>query len=267
MPQTDQEVINIVIAGTGMLLLLAVFIIGFLFLYQRRHNKYHMEQEQLKAAFSQELLKTQIEMQEQTLNYVSREIHDNITQVLSFVKLNLAFTANLTDADRTHKIDESRKLVAQAIGDLRDLSKSLSFEHIAQLGLVKTIAIEADRINKSSIMEAVMDVEGQPFSLGDERELVFFRIFQETLNNALKHAGASQFKISMRYDDNAFNLTIADNGAGFDYDALTVGGSGLRNMQNRASLVGAVAKISSSPGKGCYVSIDVNPISKETTIA
>ncbi|MBD1363382.1 sensor histidine kinase [Mucilaginibacter sp. ZT4R22] len=264
MPQPDQEIINIVIAGTGMLLSLAVFIIGFLFLYQRRHNKYHMEQEQLKAAFSQELLKTQIEMQEQTLHYVSQEIHDNITQVLSFVKLNLALTGNLNETDKAHKIDESRKLVAQAIGDLRDLSKSLSFEHIAQLGLVKTIAIEVDRINKSSIMDAVMDIEGQSFGLGDERELVIFRIFQEALNNALKHAGARQFKINLKYTETSFRLTIADDGAGFSIDALTTGGSGLRNMQNRASLIGGVADISSQPGKGCTITITIDPIAKHT---
>lgn len=258
----SQQLIVIIISGTIMLLLLGMFIISFLFFYQRKHNTHITEKEQQQAAFRQELLKTQIEMQEQTLNYVSREIHDNVTQVLSFVKLNLAFTSNLAEAERTHKIDESRKLVSQAIGDLRDLSKSLSFEHIAQLGLVKTIAIEVERINKSGIMEAVMDVEGQPIGLGDERELVFFRIFQEALNNALKHAGASRFKIGMRYDANSFNLTIADDGAGFDYAALKEGGSGLRNMQNRAALVGAVAKISSEPGKGCCIVLDIVSLAK-----
>ncbi|MEO7215070.1 sensor histidine kinase [Mucilaginibacter sp.] len=264
MPQPDQGIISVIVAGTVILLLLAIFIIGFLFLYQRRHNKYHMEQEQLKAAFSQELLKTQIEMQEQTLHYVSQEIHDNITQVLSFVKLNLALTGNLNETDKAHKIDESRKLVAQAIGDLRDLSKSLSFEHIAQLGLVKTITIEVERINKSSIMDAVMDVNGQAFSLGDERELVIFRIFQEALNNALKHAGAKQFKINLKYTENSFQITIADDGAGFSIDNLTTGGSGLRNMQNRAALIGGVANISSEPGKGCAITIIIEPIAQHS---
>jgi signal transduction histidine kinase len=262
--ENDESVVVIIIAGTIILLLLGIFIIGFLFFYQRKHNNHITEQEQLKAAFNQELLKTQIEMQEQTLNYVSREIHDNITQVLSFVKLNLALTGNITEEQRASKIDESRKLVSQAITDLRDLSKSLSFEHIAQLGLAKTIGIEVDRINKSGFMEATIDVEGQAFALGDERELVIFRIFQEALNNALKHAGASQFKIALQYSAHLFNLTIADNGAGFAVEGLKNGGSGLRNMQNRAALIGAVATISSEPGKGCCITISIDPLLQQT---
>nr|WP_294948035.1 ATP-binding protein [uncultured Mucilaginibacter sp.] len=256
--ENDESVVVIIIAGTIILLLLGIFIIGFLFFYQRKHNNHITEQEQLKAAFSQELLKTQIEMQEQTLNYVSREIHDNITQVLSFVKLNLALTGNITEEQRASKVDESRKLVSQAITDLRDLSKSLSFEHIAQLGLAKTIGIEADRINKSGIMESTLEVQGPVFALGDERELVIFRIFQEALNNTLKHAGAKQFKINLMYSPELFTLIVADDGAGFSYDALAAGGSGLRNMQNRAALIGGAATISSQPGKGCSTTISIN---------
>lgn len=267
MPQTDQGIISIVIAGTVVLLLLVIFIIGFLFLYQGRHNKYHLEQEHLKSTFSQELLKAQIEMQEQTLNYVSREIHDNITQVLSFVKLNLAMKGNISETQKETKIDESRKLVAQAITDLRDLSKSLSFEHIAQLGLVKTINIEVERLNKSSIMDASITVDGQVVALGDERELVLFRIFQEALNNSLKHSGANQFKIGLHYSPHLFNLTIADNGAGFAYDASQNGGSGLRNMQNRAALIGGAANISSAPGKGCCITITIDPLLQQQSYA
>ncbi|AMR31111.1 hypothetical protein A0256_06570 [Mucilaginibacter sp. PAMC 26640] len=264
MLQENQQSIVIVIVGTIMLLLLGLFIIGFLFFYQRKHNGHIAEQEHLKSVFQQELLKTQIEMQEQTLNYVSREIHDNITQVLSFVKLNLAMAGNITESQRAIKVDESRKLVSQAITDLRDLSKSLSFEHIAQLGLAKTITVEVDRLNKSSIMEASITVDGQVIALGDERELVLFRIFQEALNNSLKHSGAKQFKIGLQYSPHLFNLTIADNGAGFAYNALENGGSGLRNMQNRAALIGGVAKISSEPGKGCCITITIDPLLQQS---
>lgn len=259
-PENEQLII-IIIAGTVMLLLLGMFIISFLFFYQRKHNTHITEKEQQQAAFKQELLKTQIEMQEQTLHYVSQEIHDNITQVLSFVKMNLALTGNLSETARTNKIDESRKLVSQAITDLRDLSKSLSFEHIAQLGLVKTIGIEVDRLNKSSIMASSMDVQGNPFSLGSERELVLFRIFQEALNNALKHARAKEFKISIAYKPDAFTLVVADDGAGFEMNELRAGGSGLRNMQNRAALVGAAATIHSEPGKGCAITVSIAALS------
>jgi signal transduction histidine kinase len=80
-------------------------------------------------------------------------------------------------------------LVAQVINDLRDLSKSLSYEHIIQLGLVQTMEIEAGRINKSGIIKVELAIGGDAHNLGEERELVLFRIFQEALNNALKHSG------------------------------------------------------------------------------
>jgi signal transduction histidine kinase len=256
----DEEVIVLIIAGTIMLLLLGIFIISFLFFYQKKHNQHSIDKEQLQARFQQELLKTQVEMQEQTLNHISREIHDNVTQVLSFVKLNLAIPARATPEQAELKISESRNLVAQVINDLRDLSKSLSYEHIVQLGLVQTIEIETGRINKSGIIDIELAIGGDARNLGEERELVLFRIFQEALNNALKHSGAKQLKISLDYFDHLFNLTIQDNGVGFLPDTLSNGGSGLRNIVNRAALIGADAVIDSTPGKGCRIKITIDPL-------
>jgi signal transduction histidine kinase len=260
----DEEVIVLIIAGTIMLLLLGIFIISFLFFYQKKHNQNAIDKEQLQARFQQELLKTQVEMQEQTLNHISREIHDNVTQVLSFVKLNLAIPAKASPEQAEQKISESRNLVAQVINDLRDLSKSLSYEHITQLGLVQTMEIEAGRINKSGIMNVKLAIGGDARNLGEERELVLFRVFQEALNNALKHSGANQLKISLDYFDHLFNLTIQDNGVGFPADTLNNSGSGLRNIVNRAALIGADAVIDSAPGKGCCIKITIDPLTQYT---
>jgi signal transduction histidine kinase len=264
MYKQDDSFIALIIAGTIMLLLLGIFIISFLLLYQKKHNQHFIDQEQLKSHFQQELLKTQVEMQEQTLNHISREIHDNVTQVLSFVKLNLAIPAKATPEQAEQKISESRNLVAQVINDLRDLSKSLSYEHIMQLGLVQTIEIEAGRVNKSGIIKVDLAIGGDARNLGEQRELVLFRIFQEALNNALKHSGAKQLKISLDYFDHLFNLTIQDNGVGFPAHSLNKSGSGLRNIVNRAALIGADAVIDSAPGKGCCIKITIDPLTQYT---
>ncbi len=102
-------------------------IIYFVVLYRNRQLKNKKEQDELQANFRQELLKTQLEVQEQTLNYISSEIHDNVTQVLSFVKLTLAGIASSSEGEKKAKINETRELVAQTITDLRDLSKKLKF--------------------------------------------------------------------------------------------------------------------------------------------
>ncbi|RYZ99794.1 MAG: sensor histidine kinase [Sphingobacteriaceae bacterium] len=262
MLQQDEEGIILIIAGTIMLLMLGMFIISFLFFYQKKHNAHLSEKSQLQAKFDQEMLKAQLEIQEQTLTYISREIHDNIGQVLSFVKLSLA-SAKTPDEKQNHKkIDENRELISQAINDLRDLSKSLSFERIKSLGLETAIESELERVNKSGLVKANLNVIGQTYKLGVERELVLFRIFQEGLNNALKHAHARNLYITLNYTADLFTLTIDDDGAGFSVrDKLKDnGGSGLKNMDSRAALIGGSATIDSTPGKGCCIKITIDPI-------
>jgi len=258
MSSEDQLIIPIIIAGTAMLLMLGMFIVGFLFFYQRKHNNHLTEKESLKAAFDKELLKTRIEIQEDTLSHISREIHDNITQVLSFVKLNLSMI-DQPDEDIKSKLTESRELVAQTINDLRNLSKSMSFEQIEIMGLVKTIEIEAERVNKSGLIIIEIIVEGEVFSLGEQYELVLFRIFQEALNNTLKYSAAKHLKINLQYSIKLFNLTLTDDGVGFSVDEIgNNSGAGLRNMRNRAALIGAEAHIISARGEGCSIKISLN---------
>jgi signal transduction histidine kinase len=87
-----------------------------------------------------------------------------------------------------------------------------------------------------------MQVSGPPYSLGEQRELVLFRIFQESLNNALKYSHALNFSINLLYAEDLFNLTIADDGIGFSTEIPSKkSGAGLKNMESRAALIGAAA--------------------------
>ncbi|HEX8020834.1 sensor histidine kinase [Mucilaginibacter sp.] len=257
----EEQVILVIIAGSALMLLLGVFIISFMLIYQKKQNKNLLERENLKASFKQEMLKTQIEIQEQTLNDISREIHDNITQVLSFVKLNLGLLNNSLDDEKKARVNENRELVSQTINDLRNLSKSMSFEHISSYGLIKTLETETERLTRSGIINVAFEVDGDVYSLGEQRELVIFRIFQEAVNNTLKYAKAANLKISLYYTAQMFNLLIEDDGAGFNTEKVdSKGGSGLRNIENRAALVGADVVITSSPGKGCQIKLSFNPL-------
>ena len=255
-----------IILITLIFLIAPAFLLIYVFIYNQRKKRHIEEKQHLQSTFQKELLKTQIEVQEQTLSNISREIHDNISQVLSFVKLNLGMIDG-AGADTKAKIAESRELVAQTINDLRNLSKSMSFEHIAQLGLIKTLEIEAARINNSGIISVELLIAGDPYPLGEERELVLFRIFQESMNNTLKHAAAKHLKINLQYSEQLFNLTLEDDGAGFEpeLEQENNAGSGLKNMQSRAALIGAVAQINSSPGNGCTVMVTLNPFKQAYT--
>ncbi|HTD40280.1 MAG TPA: ATP-binding protein, partial [Mucilaginibacter sp.] len=96
------------------------------------------------------------------------------------------------------------------------------------------------------------------------RELVLFRIFQETLNNTLKHAGAKHLKIMLQYHPDLLNLTLEDDGSGFSSEAIdNKSGSGLRNIENRAAMIGGTATIKSCPGKGCRITVVLNPLKQQ----
>lgn len=258
MQQDSGAIEAAIIAISTIFLILATFIVMIMLVYRKRRNSHIIEKINIQANFQQEILKAQLEMQEQTLNRLSREMHDNISQVLSFVKMTLGRATNLNDHEKQQKIDQSRELISQAVADLRDLSKSISFEHIKSLGLVKTINAEVDRLNKSGLVKASLNIEGNERHLGDDRELVIFRIIQEGINNTLKYAEASHLQIALQYSDQIFNLSLLDDGKGFPVDAHREGGSGLRNIRNRANLIGAAAVISSEPGKGCQIKVTLN---------
>jgi signal transduction histidine kinase len=260
----NENVRIVVLLTAALFAFITGFIIYFVVLYRNKQLKNKKEQDKLQAEFRQELLKTQLEVQEQTLNYVSAEIHDNITQILSFVKLTLGNIALGIEDDKKAKVNETRELVAQTITDLRDLSKSMSFEYIASQGLIRTIEKEVERVNKSGLLNVNLEQEGSSYPLGEQRELVLFRIFQETLNNTLKHAGARHLKIMLQYQADLFNLTLEDDGSGFSAETLdNKSGSGLRNIENRAAMIGGRATINSFPGKGCRIKVFLNPLKQQ----
>ncbi len=248
-----------IIAVMIILLVLGAFIAMVLLVARKRKSSHIIEMISTRSVLHEELLKAQIEVQEQTLSHISSEIHDNISQVLSFVKLNMAMITSADEKHKNERIIENRELVSQVLSDLRELSRRLTFESITRLGLEKTIETEIKKINKDGLINAALLVEGKRYPLGRQRELMLFRIFQEGLNNTIKHAGAGHLKITLQYVPEMFTLTLEDDGCGFLIEALDkIEGSGLKNIKNRAVLIGAVAIINSAPGKGCYIKVSLN---------
>jgi signal transduction histidine kinase len=236
-------------------MMIEVVTISFGFIYTYRKEKEHSKQ--LENNYKQELNKAQLEIQEQTFKNIGQEIHDNIGQVLSLAKLNV----NTMDCSKPTQLKERiisiSELLSKAIQDLRDLSKSLHTDCISEMGLVKAIQYECELIKKISDYDAMLHVHGKPYSLPQQQELILFRIFQEVVNNTIKHAKASIITVHVYYQQNDFIMDIADNGTGFNIFNLDENkqGIGIRNMQNRARLIGAEYKMESAIGKGTTVII------------
>lgn len=250
------DFVILAITTTCVFVILAIFVILFLFLFQKKQVENRQEKATLKNQYDQEILTSQIEVQNTTLQYIGRELHDNIGQLLSVARINLNVLEEVTgETENGDFIRQTNELVEQSIHELRALSKSLDGNFVHDFGLQQSIAHELQRIKKTKKFETELTLNGEKYTLGYEREIVLFRIVQETLNNALKHSKAKNVEINITYLPNNFTLTIADNGKGFDFEAvmkneLNQSGAGLRNIKRRATLINFDCEINSQINQG-----------------
>lgn len=245
---TSSEVFIAVITGTALLLLLVVFIVLFLFIYQKKKFTHLQEKEQMRDSYDRELLRVQLEVQEQTFQQISRDIHDNVGQVLAVVRLYLKGMSDQPLENQSKRLVETDNLVGQAINDLRNFSHSLSNEHLQATGLCAGLRVAVERISNAGNLKAQFVMTGNEVSIDPEKELILFRMCQELMANVIRHSNAQNLKIEMNSSLNSIDLLIQDDGRGFD--PLLKNGNGLRNLRRRAELIGATFEIQSSPEKG-----------------
>ena len=257
MYNTSIQGIIILIAGISILLLLFIsFIITMVYKYQQKQNAYLKDIEALKTSHENTLLLSQLEIQEQTFQNISREIHDNIGQKLTLAKLYLN-TLSYQDGNKTvTQVNDTVNIMSEAINDLSNISRSLSSEIILNNGLIKALEFETLQLEKPGKYTIHFSVRGNPVFLKTDTELVLFRIAQEALNNIVKHAGASQIDISLNYDHNLLAMTITDNGRGFD-TGLPLTGTGIQNIKKRVAILKGCFYISSGKESGTEIKIEI----------
>ena len=154
----------------------------------------------MQSLFQNELLQTQLEIQEQTLKTISEEIHDNVGQVLSLAKLNL----NTFEINPEKKLTDTKQLISKAINDLRDLSRSMHGDRIAELGLQQSVADEFQILENSGEFKTHLKITGELYKLPPQKEMVLFRIVQEALNNCIKYSKAKNIILELNYAADSF---------------------------------------------------------------
>jgi len=204
-----------------------------------------------------ELYNNQQKIQEQTLNHVSQEIHDNVGQMLSLVKiqLNLAAQKNNTPNEL---IAEAQENIGRAMMDLRDLAKGMSSERIRVLGLVGSVEQEAERIRRTGSCLISIECKGAVVQLEHQKETILFRVIQECLQYTLKQSRATEILLSFNYIDQYLHINIKDNGKGFLVSRENnLIGKGLLNIHHRIQLMNGKIIIQSEPGIGTNLHIEV----------
>ena len=255
--QESVQIVTIVLIGTLLLLVLAAFVVISLLVYQRSQHRHHKEVTALKNAYERELLTANLETKEETLSTVAQELHDNIGQILSLVKLNLHTMSQHNDGFAGGKLANAKDLLSKAISDLRGLSKTLNTDYLMQQDLPEAIQQSIVQLRKTGMIDATITVSGDEKSLAPQKRLIAYRIYQEAINNVIKHAHASRLDVRLDYDENAVRLSLVDNGNGFDLSnsKSNPAGTGVMNMQHRAKLIGSTFQIESSPNSGTRVAL------------
>ena len=264
MQNTDTEVYFVIVVGITLALLLVGFIVTILFLYQRRQHRQEQELARLKDEYQNELLQSQLEIKEATFKTIAQELHDNIGQMLSVVKFSLATLSIKKDHPDFESVHESREMLNKAIFDLSDITKSMHTDRITKIGLVEAIKYELQMLQKMKLFETSFDSSEDHFHFDEQKEIFLFRMFQEIMNNIIKHAKAKLVEVKIESpDEQKFRLVIRDDGVGFNLVEKQVttsasAGVGLKSIVNRAKLIGASVKIDSAVGRGSSFTVELS---------
>lgn len=244
------DVVLTVLVSTLLILLLVAGVIITMILANRRHVHQEVKMAQMQVEYEKELRTVENEVQEQVLTNVARELHDNIGQLLTLIRLQLE-QEKLDNDEIAHKLAAADNTLSETIDQVRMLSHSLNTDYLETQGLNYAIEKEVDRLSKLRKLKVHWHSDGAEPSFDKGKRIMIFRMLQEVINNTLKHSGAKNISIALQATG-GFALEIKDDGRGFDKEQVlaTGKGSGLTNLQKRTKLAGLSLNITSAIGKG-----------------
>ncbi len=220
-----------------------------------------LAKEQLHAfAHQLELLSRRLlTTQEAERRHIARELHDEIGQLLTVIKLDLQSALRQPGVQSAAPaLNDSIDTIDQLVGKVRDLSLNLRPSMLDDLGLIPALRWYTQRQAKHLGLAIDLHLPNAAPRPPAEMETACFRIIQEALTNAARHAQATQVTVSVSISPQYAELTVRDNGVGFDvsstqHSAIAGGGFGLLGMQERAQLVGGALQLTSTPGVGTCI--------------
>jgi len=236
-------------------LIVSTVLVLFFTMFQKRKNQLLLDKVEQQQKFDEELVKTQQEIQEETLKHIGRELHDNIGQmlVMSTMQMNAALTAVNNEAKT--KVSSAAETLKSTLEEVRALSRSLNSDVIFNLGFDATVKNEIQRLNKTGLIESSVTITGEKVNFENKKdEIILFRILQEFSSNTLKYAEAEHLQVTIAYQVDYLDIKVEDDGIGFNM-ATAEKGSGLINMEKRAELLSAKFRFESESEKGTVLNL------------
>lgn len=256
---------NALIAGSIVLLLL--FVASGIYFIQRNRIAKKNEQiarEEMSGILKEQEIKTynaMIEGQEEERKRIATDLHDRLGSMLSTVKLLFSALDEKIDKNQTENQTQYSKatgLLDEAVLEVRRISHNLSTGMVSTFGLVAALEELCESIDNSKLIKCKLLCFGMNERLDQQTEIGLFRIVQELVNNALKHAKAKQLTIQLNRTEDSLNLTVEDDGIGFDMEQKKAGeGMGLKNLEARAAKLKGVYQVDSKPGRGTISIVEI----------
>lgn len=214
--------------------------------------------------YDRKLTKQIILAQERERERIGYELHDNINQILTSVKLYLEMAIHQPEVKKD-LLPRAMQFVMNCISEIRNISRTLSAPTLGTQSLIDSIKALVETVESSSRMAVSFTYVDYHTQVAKDQKLAIYRILQEVLNNIIKHAGAKRVDINLSQTEEITELTICDNGKGFDASVKS-DGIGLNNIQSRIKVFGGDLFIDSKAGQGCRITVKL-PIKAEDSIS
>jgi two-component system NarL family sensor kinase len=251
----------VIAIGTAVLLVMAVFIIIFVAYYQQKQAKQQLAYKELQAQHRRDLMAATFRGQEEERKRLAEDMHDGIGTMLSVTKMSLNQLERQVGGDMqtSFLFQKTRSMIDETMTNVRRISRNLVPTTLERFGLLAALEELADRATDDDVeVELIYPEPVIPFS--PALELMLYRIAQELVNNAIRHARAKRISIQVYSVEREARLSVIDDGVGFDFDRVMEnkqGGLGLRNIESRLSVVNGHVTFDVAPGRGSQIHVQV----------
>ncbi|SDC58691.1 tetratricopeptide repeat-containing sensor histidine kinase [Niabella drilacis] len=246
--------------------LIALLLIAALSYRNYRNRKKIQEQRIKELETEKQLLATQslLKGQEEERSRIAKDLHDGLGGLLSGVKLQLgAMKGNLILTEENGMaFNRVLNNLEASISEMRRVAHNMMPETLLKFGLQQALKDYSNGLSQQQGFTIRCEFRGMERRLDHSIEVVIYRIVQELLNNAVKHSGATAILVQiMRHDEQRLNITVEDNGKGFDPEAVGPHSAGLRNITSRVKYLNGKMDIQSEPGNGTsiYIECEIKP--------
>jgi len=241
---SEYQVALLIAIGSIGMLVLATAIVVFMVFYQKKMVQEQVKRQQLELDYQAKMMQATLESQEMERRKLASDLHDSIGGMLSAIRMGISTLGK--SLSNPSSVDQTKKMLDDTISSVRQISRDLMPSTLEKFGLTQAVKELCERIRDTSGIQLNFNEESSPAMMPKTEELMIFRIVQELINNAIKHAQASQINVSVHLSD-MFYLSVEDDGVGFDIDAQRNDrshgkGLGLYSIEKRANQLGAILK-------------------------